>query len=367
MSSKITRSSASSIWIERLWHRVVSPAGLGGLLLAAGLIFVVGPLNMLPKTPPTAWWSIALQAEGMARGGASLLAMAVVLMSGLGLVRWRTSRGDIAEVDPDGPGAGRTNHIAAIGAGLMVLGAAIGTLMWVVAGSQVAASRVSLPVGKSIESYPAITVSGNMRVMLPSRLKVRSVNVDEGTAELELSKVGDEGVVQSIRVGRPVDIDGMRYALVGIEFDPRVVRAVVAGSTPDTIATSAAVGESFRVTLDGPEYRVTQLIRDYLNVLGPAVEVENEETGRFWLFQRSNPIEGFQTPHGLRLEALETAPVVILGVSRRQPTEVFGSAGVLFFLGLGLFLFGRDRLYGKATKGEGVWSLNDAHSIEEGA
>ena len=365
MAIKNTKASANSILIDRLWTRAVSPIGVGILILVASLILLVGPMNLMPDSPSVSWWTTALQAEGMARGAAAMLAMVAMLAIGLGVVRHRIAAGDVTAAPPDGGGAGRSNHLAAIGMGLMVCGALVGTLVWIVAGSQVAATKLSLPVGKRVESYPAVTVNGAMRVMLPSRLKVRSLNAIDGNIELELSNVGVEGVVQTVRVGQPVDVDGMRYALMGIEYDPRVVRAVISSDQPNTIATTAVVGEAFRVTVDGREYRVTQMIRDYLNVMGPAIEVEGDEVGKFWLYQRANPIKGFESPDGLKLETLETAPVVILGVSRGQPNQVFGATGVLFLMGLGLFLFGRDRVYGKTRKGAGVWSLNEAHALEQ--
>lgn len=361
-----TPKSNFTIRVERLWRLAVSPSVIGALLLTTALIVLVGPVNGMPGAPGVSWWSTTFQTDGMARGAASLFIMAAVLSAGLLLTRWQAQRGDVLEAIPDGIGKGKTTRLPAVGAGLMGLGATLGVMTWMVAQSHVAPTRVALPVGKQVESYHAQTVDGAMRVMLPSRLKVKSISADTGSAELEFSKVGDQGIVQTIVVGEPVDIDGVRYALAGVEYNPQIVRALFSSRNSDSVPAAANVGDTFRVSLDGPEFKVTQIARDYLNAMGPAVELESETTGKFWVFQRATPIEVFESPHGLKLETLETAPVVLLSVSRGQPLQVFGAAGVLFLAGLALFLFSRDRVFGKSRKGEGVWSLNEAHTLEEG-
>ncbi len=362
---KTTKSNTTSILVDRAWRLAVQPASIGLLLLVASLILLVGPMNATPKTTNFSWWSSAFQAEGMARAAASLIAMAGMLGLGLLLNRWSLRRGVTSDAPADGPKSGAPTQVVAVGVALMSLGIVGASLLWIFAQTSISATHVSLPIGRTIESYPAASGNGFIRVMLPSRLKIRSLDVETGTVELELSKVDEPGVVQKLEVGQPIDIEGMRYALVGVEFDPRIVRGVFSSSEPETIATTASLGDTFKVGIDGPEYKVLQVVRDYLNILGPAVEVESEAAGRFWLFQRAAPIKNFVAPDGLRLDTLESAPVVILGVSRGEPTELFGAAGIVFLFGLGLFLFKRDRVFGKTKDGEGAWSLNEAHSLEE--
>jgi hypothetical protein len=364
-SMKTSKSNTSSILIDRAWRLLVQPASIGLLLLVASLILLVGPMNAMPSSVTYSWWTTGYQAEGMARAAASLLAMAGVLGVGLLFNRWNLGKGMPSDAPSDGVKSDKSTWIPAIGLSLMTLGAVGAALLWMFAQTSISATNVSLPIGRTIEGYPAESGTGFMRVMLPSRLKVKSVDIEAGVAELELSKVGEAGVVQPLEVGRPVDIEGMRYALVGVEYDPRVVRGVFSSRDANTISATASLGDTFKVTVDGPEYKVTQVIRDYLNILGPAVEVESETTGRFWLFQRATPIKSFETPNGLQLDTLESAPVAIIGVSRGEPTELFGAAGIVFLLGLGLFLAKRDRVFGKTRDGEGAWSLNEAHSLEE--
>lgn len=365
MASHNSKSSFN-IKVERAWRLAVNPPAIGALLLTSALIAIVGPFNALPDGPALSWWSTTFQADGMARGAASLFIMAAVLGAGLLLTRWQVQHGDVLDTLPDGLGAGKTTRLPALGAALMGLGVALGVMTWMVAQSQVAPTRVALPVGKTVESYHARTVNGAMRVMLPSRLKIKSVSADTGSAELELSKVGETGILQTIVVGEPVDIDGVRYALAGVEYNPQIVRALFSSRNADSVPAAANVGDTFRVTLDGPEFKVVQIARDYLNAMGPAVELESEATGKFWVFQRATPIDVFDSPHGLKLETLETAPVVLISISRGQPLQVFGAAGVLFLAGLALFLFSHDRVFGKSRKGEGAWSLNESHTLEEG-
>jgi hypothetical protein len=228
-------------------------------------------------------------------------------------------------------------------------------------------SRITVPAQQKVEAYPAITATSSVKVMLPSRVFVRGVDVQEQTASLEFLRVGEEegqGQIQTLRAFDPVEIRGFRWSVLGIEYSDAVLAAVVEPTKDGAIPAMGTVGDTLQFEIEGPTYRVTGITRNYLGVLGPAVELENDEFGKFWLFARAH--RGKAAPdfaHGLRLDRIERAPVAILAVSEAPAQNLLPVAGILFIVGLALFLLAPDRLVRRRDDQLHAWSLNEASEL----
>lgn len=245
----------------------------------------------------------------------------------------------------------------------MAVGVATGVGGWWYSQSKLPLSKVSLPAGSKIESYPAIDVDRSVKRMLPHRVQVNSIDADRGSVNLAFSTADDpEATVdQRVEVNAPVDVDGVRYSLIGVEYDARVPRVVLESGEADTITVSATRGDQVMFEHEGATFEVTQIVRNYLNALGPAVELESEEQGRFWVFQRAHPLgDDFDSPMKIRLQRVETAPVAVLAIGERPEYFAFASV-ILFVLGLALILGFDERLGGV----DGLVSANAASKLSE--
>src|SRR5690606_21935033 len=132
------------------------------------------------------------------------------------------------------------------------------------------------------------------------------------------------------------EVDGVRMTLVGIGEDPQRLRAILRGRDEASLEVAAREGETIRVALDGPEYTVKQITAHLAGNMGPAVQLESEDTGAFWLFGREPKRADALAlnTHGLRLERLETLPTAALTIAPAQPLEALIVACALFLLGV---------------------------------
>ncbi len=360
-----------------VWGKLGQPLVWGGLLVLIGLILLADVVTTLPGQSSANWWITAFRSPQSIRSLATLGVMALGSAAILGMARWSVHRGATPSGHPDATGLqldsprGFRALAPLLGIALMVVGAAVGVGDWAASQRLMPPSRITVPPQQRIESYPAISATSSVKVMLPSRVFVRSVSVQDQTAALEFLRVGEEsgqGQLQTLRAFDPVEVQGVRWSILGVEYSDAVLAAVVEPTKDGAIPAMGTVGDSLQFEIDGPTYKVTQVTRNYLGVLGPAVELENDEFGRFWVFQRAAASDGERTPtfdHGLKLSRLERAPVAVLAVSEAPAQDLLPVAGILFVVGLALFLLLPDIVV-RSREGETlVWSVNEASALED--
>ena len=174
--------------------------------------------------------------------------------------------------------------------------------------------------------------------MLPRRLTVKDLKMTRpAQLTLAMSRPKEDPTPdQVLGEGESVEVDGVRMTFVGIGEDPQRLRAILRGRDEASIEVAAREGDTIRVMLDGPEYTVKQITAHFAGNMGPAVQLEAEETGAFWLFGRE-PARADAVAlntHGLRLERLETLPTAALTIAPAQPLEALIVACALFLLGV---------------------------------
>lgn len=370
--------SAAPGRLDFLWNLLARPMTAGVLLFFIGLILVATVLTAMPPQVPSSWWTVAFRSAEALRSFASLGALAL----GAGLVllveRVRAMLGANAASAPDrlldeppqgGTGAetGLLRFAPLVGVVLMVAGVVTGVGSWAASQRDMPPSRLTVPTQRKIETYPAVTATSSVKVMLPSRGYVRTINVDEQTAAVEFLQVGEEkgeGRMQTLGSFDPVEIDGFRWSMLGVEYSDAVLSAVVEPSGEGAIPAQGAVGDTLQFEIDGPEYKVMQITRNYLGVLGPAVELDHPDEGRFWVFERAqDPKVAPRFEHGLRLRQIERAPVAIISVAPAPSQDLLPVAGILFIVGLALFLFFPDLVVRERDDGWAVSSLNEAGDL----
>lgn len=329
--------NAKSIWLERVWQFAVRPEFVGVLLLVAGLVVILAPTAAVPQEISHGWWVAAYRFADAVQAGTSLTSIAFVAAAAMLVAAWAARRG-----------GGRARLVPLIGTALMGAGVFMGVFVWFGSQASLPTSRVAVPPGQTIQAFPAIESGRAFKVMLPVRVHLLSVSPDAARATVELRKPGeDEGIKNDIFVGDPLPINEFRLALVGLEMDPRIRSAVLGAA--DGIDVRGTVGTKVRFTPDGPEYEIKAISLNYVGAMGPAVELESEERGRFWVFQRDSQLE--EPLNDIRLRRLETSPVAVFAVSKGDHRQLAALAAILFVLGLALFVLASDR---------GISSLNES-------
>lgn len=332
------------------------------MIVVSGLTVLAAPWVALPSRLTHAWWSTAFRFADVTRSASALVVAALILGAAALWLRYRGL--SPADVEGTSPRRLRTQALVPlVGLLFMALGVSSSLGGWWYSQSRLPVSKVSLPAGAKIESYPAIDVGGSVKRMLPHRVQVKSIDVDRGAVSLAFSTADDpeSSVDQRVEVNGQVDVDGVRYSIIGVEFDARVPRVVLESGVSDTITVSATKGDQVMFQHEGTEFEVLNIVRNYLNALGPAVELESEEHGRFWIFQRAHPLgDDFDSPFDLRLRRVETGPVAVLAIGQKAGNFAVASI-ILFVLGLALVFGFEERLAGVG----GAVSMNAASKLAE--
>lgn len=363
--------------VDRLWFALSEPLVWGGLFVLIGLIMVATVLNAMPPQVSSNWWVVAFRSSEALRSVVTLgiLGLGVALV--LAINRFRAAQG---AADPGEPDTVTTDdfeepsrvirHAPLLGAVLMVVGAGIALTDWSLAQRQMPPSRLTVPTQQKIEAYPSVTATSSVKVMLPSRAYLRTINVEDQSAVVEFLQVGQEegeGRVQTLRAFDPVEIADFRWSILGVEYSDSVLSAVVEPDGEGAIPAKGSVGGTLQFEIDGPEYKILRITRNYLGVLGPAVELEHPDDGRFWIFQRATT--GKAEPefiHNFILKRVERAPVGIIAVSQAPTEDLLPAAGVIFVIGLALFLFLPEIIVRRREEGAAIWSLNEASEFVDG-
>lgn len=265
--------------------------------------------------------------------------------------------------------------MSTLGAVALVSGGALMLGYWFESHLGTPTSEVSLLPGQTTEYYSVPLGGRSIKVMLPRRLELVSLEGGEQPqARLRFFELGDDsGESTTLLPGKSLDAEGYRISFAGIETDPARPRAVFASSKENTIAATAGVGESFQVEVGGTEYRVEDVVTNYQGILGPAAEVSADEVGAFWVFERRPPRDvAPDLLHNLYLERVEASPAAIFKISRAQPFWPISAAGTLFVFGFALLILFPERIIRRVSDDEEqayAWSLTEAGrlSAEEDA
>lgn len=355
----------ASSTVDRLWSALVRPTVLGGALLVSGALAMGAPFFKLPTRKTASFFSDPVQATDLLQIIILLGVAVVVLGAGALIQAWLGNE----------QRASRSRILAILTTGL----GAVGVLAtWLSLTTDVPATQAFFGLGEQVE-YVVGKVRGKpVRIMLPQRVKVLSLErPDEeattaGTSalltfELTLPKQRDVEPT-TLQVGESIDVDGTRLTFVGTGPDVKQLRAVLTGQSAQSIEVAAKKGGTVRVTLDGPEYEVKDLSLNYMG-MGPAVQLAAEGKGAFWVFARVPQAQGEDASpifeHGLRMVRVETVPAAVMTVGPVRPFEPLVASGALLLLGVGGLMFLGGAMRDEEKEEEDEDFLSPANSEEE--
>jgi hypothetical protein len=354
-------------------------------LLLSGVLLVTTPWTRAPDPLVVSWWESALYVPDALGVAAGFAGVAVVLLLGVLFNRYRlaTNRSVEArsvkyEAGPDARLEDETRDasvkesrlpgLAWTGAICIVAGVALLVGYWFAAQQNLGVARVPITVGETIDHYTIPYGDDGLDVMLPLRVRLSSLDAgDKPTASLQLFEAGETPpAAQSISAGTGLDVDGLRFTFSGMRPDATKLKAVFGSDDPNTISASAAEGETFRLGLDGPDYKVLEVSQNYLGAMGPAAKVRAPEIGEFWVFQRAADTEVKpEFGHPIELEQVTTQPAAIFAIARAQPFWPISLGGTLFVLGFALLIVFPERIVRQGDGAVGVWSFNEAGRVAE--
>lgn len=364
--------TAEPWWLELLWERGVRSAWLGLIIAIAGGIMIAAPLAAMPSRIDKSWWARGFQSPDMLQVSAILLAGCVPLLIGLWVRRSNAPVADLRlDQSHDLPISSMRNTQLALAAalGLMLTGAIGVSVVWVGLQRGVPPAEVLLPQDATTEHVIGQVRGKPVKVMLPRRASVEiSGEIDAPVVDLTLSRPKEEGVEpQQLTIGEFVEVDDTRLTFVGLADDPNNLRAVITGTSGQSIQALASKGQEFKVSLDGPTYTVIDLSLNYIGAMGPAVQVEpDNDEPPFWLFLRQ-PTGELKDPftHGLRLDRIETSTAAAFTFGPVVPFEPLVTFSVIFVLGLGLLLGVPEQRPANRRRRVGLASLNEAGALAE--
>lgn len=366
--------------VDRVWKWATDPVGIGILLVLAGLLMALTPLAQTPEVLEASWWETGVGEHTAASIAAGLCAAAVVLMGGALWNRYRLAtdpqtesrRGSDAtfESQEREPGVreSRLPGLAWLGATFVVLGVGLVLGGWFYGQQSVNPSDVTLTPGETVESFTVEHGGQDLDVMLPLRLRLDGLQTgDEPVARLQLFEAGSEPPKpQPIEPGTGLEFDEYRFTFVGMEAHGAGLRAVFESDEPDTIAQTAAEGDTFQLEIDGSEYEVRELTENYQGLMGPAARVRSSQEGDFWVFQEAPEAgEGPDLGHSIRLESLQSQPAAVFAVSKGQPFWPLAGGGTLFVIGLALLIAFPERLVRVDGRRVRIWSFNESGIVAE--
>lgn len=367
--------------LAKAWSIATDLRAPGLLLLACGIILLVTPWTRTPDPLVVSWWDSSTYLPDAASVAAGFGAAALVLLLGVLLNRYRLASSpsvqqartpdesiDAGRQAADIEESGRAN-LAWAGVACLVSGIALVVGYWFVAQQDIGAARVPIAIGQTIEHYTVPMGGQGLKVNLPMRVRLSALDGgDEPVASVQIFEAGETPPSpQKLPAGAGLELDDLRLTFTGMKPDAAKLRAVFASDAADTIKASAGKGESFRVSLDGDEYKVLEVSNNYMGVMGPAAKVRAPKIGEFWVFQRAGDADvGADLGHHLRLEAVQTQPAAVLTIARKQPFWPISLGGTLFILGFALLIVFPERIVWVGDdRRVRLWSFNEAGRLAE--
>lgn len=359
-------------------------------IVAAVLCFFAVAADPMSLASPQQWATAYSQPE-IARGLAIAMVLATVGLLGLGWRRW-TGRGTPDRRLPEEPPElGRQVWLGRLGLVLMVAGALVVVGDWLSAHRAVPAGELVLPLNESMETVEVTQGARSVDVMLPLRTTLRGLRLgDDPVAEVQFARPDQQGVApREFRPAQSLDIDGMRFVFSGFATETTRLRAVLSSPDENTIEAAGVAGDEIQLSVDGPIYRIVDATTDFLDVfapapnvdeaqaqlmlmaqgyplgvMGPAVQLEDEQGRTFWVFQRSGlgqDISGVE--QNLRLDELQEVPSAVMTITDVRPIWPFSLGIVLFVIGWALLFGFPERIIRRRRDGTiWLWSFNQVES-----
>lgn len=366
------RNRGSSLG-ARLFDKLNRRALVGGIWIAAALLcalaIVLDPIESIGQ------WTQSRSEPDMARGLAAVLILAVATMGGLLVKRLRGQGQPDVEIDGELPGQNLKTRLATVGIVALALGATLTIGDWLASHRHLPASELVLPINSQQESFQVRQGARTIEVMLPLRMTLRDVRFGgQPSASVEFARPGQENPMpRQFAPGQSLDVEGYRFAFVGFAPGEQKSRVFLSSDEENTIVASGVAGDSIRLSVDGPQFQIVEAMDNFLDVLGPAVQLEDEQGMKFWVFSRAATMDDPpRMEHSLRLESVEAVPAVVMTVTQVR-------AAWPFAFGLGLFLIGwllvfafPERIYRRrkvegGVEKIGMWSLNHVNWRGPGA
>ncbi|TXD39215.1 hypothetical protein FRC98_02105 [Lujinxingia vulgaris] len=321
---------------------LANPAVAAASLVLAGLMALYAAAG-------APGWIEAGPMPQVASATALLLSLAVASMA----MRWTTLKG--------------RSELGAPGLAAMVLGGAVLAGGWLTGHGTLPVGELVLPMHETRQAYEVKQGSRQVDVMLPLRMTLESVVLgDEPRVDVVFSRLGPDGVPpQTLGVGESLDVSGLRFAFVGLVTDTAVYRAVVRSEAENTIPAAGVVGDSLSVSINGPSYTVVATTSNYLDAMGPAVQLEDGEGRRFWVFEEPESEARPDFADGLWLEELQEVPAAVMQVSPVRPFGVLGIGAGLCVAGFLLLCFGGLGMGRSADESAEGGAADDAGSSDD--
>jgi len=351
--------------IRRIWDKLARPATLGALLIGAGLLWVIGPVTAATASADAWWWSAPFRAADLASVAMALTAVAGIV--GIAVLWEKIAGSESFTIQ---------QHARPIGLALVVVGVGIALVHWFVLMSRVEADRMTMRPGEEVQSYETTVAGVSTSRMLPIRAVLSGVDLAGTVPQVELTftRAGSDG--------EGVNVEGMRFTPVGFDQSRSKLVGTFEGKGDETIAASAAAGQSFKVSLEGPNYRVEEIVRNYMGALGAAGRITEPDGETYWVFRRQTLEQRSESEessgdskrlppggvvgsefapdleHAVQMNGVRESPGVVMVVTPRQPLWPLSVGGLFFMVGFGVIVGTGGRRDGERRKSE------DGHSAE---
>ena len=354
--------------VDRIWSSVARTESVGLAAILAGTLLIVGALSAQGGA-----WLEPLRIPSLTPLVAGLLAAAVIVWLGVIWERFRRTTA-VDEEGELGRGSGwQLRTLPLLGGVAMLAGAGIVVASWFTVQASARPGRMTLSAGEKVEQFESEIAGETVDVMLPRRVHLEQTKL-EGVPWFEVSfseAGGDPQGRRKLRPGESVRLYGYRIAPVGLTTSGGRLLGQFSSGDDGTIPQRATAGGSFKLSPQGPSYKVEEIVENYLGAVGPAARISSEEYGDFWVFERASQAE--PPPaflHPLQLDEIERAPAVVFNVSADIGVWPAALGGSLFVCGLALCLAlpERVRFLDDEFSDEGgrVVSFNDAERLAEG-
>lgn len=384
MPSPSKRSGRQSRW-SRLFDLPGKPGVVAGLWLVVAVVCAIA----VATAPMSLWWpeqwTEPRSMPAMARG------LAVVAVLGVfGLMELGRRRIVASSTSGESGGRSRASALQIVGVALGAAGMVVASGYWLTAHQHVPAGTLVLPLNEAAESVEAPQGDRTIDAMLPMRTTAHHLDLEREPPKVWI-QFADPGAeiadpqpdrLPGLEPGESLDVENMRFAFTGLSERERRPRAFIASPHEETVGDAAMVGESVQLSVDGPSFRVVDVVADYyraflpalrmeattgqlfglaqgypIGAMGPAVQLEDERGDRFWIFERHGELvdESDHVGESLYVEGIQMVPSPVFTVTPVRPLWPFG-------VGLALFVLGWAVFFGSSTSRRQAGDLDSRQS-----
>lgn len=347
--------------VDRMWAAVANVEGIGLALLVAGGTLVTQAV----VSTGAGGWLEPLRAPAIVPFIAGLLAGAAILWTG---VIWqRYGRTDVADaVTGRGRLTGRT--LPTVGATSMLAGVVTMVAVWFLIQTAGPTGSVVLSPGAKTEAFQSRVAGEEIDVMLPLRLHLENVQLKGAPGvKVAFSTPGEDPFGQrKLMAGESVKMEGYRLAPIGLSAEEGSLEATIRSRREKTIPATVGSGETVKLSPDGAEYTVVKVVKNYIDAVGPAVQLESEKQGRFWVFTAADaPEDRPNFEHDLYVDSLQRSPGVLFSVTPGFPLWPIGLGGSLFIVGLALVMAFPEQVRRPGGTERDLESFNELGALTE--